>query len=175
MASPILPPTTTLRPVARRICPISAVVVDLPLVPVMPITFGRRFSGRSANAWANNSISPITGASTARASSTMWCGLGWVSGIPGDRIKAAMSPQSRRLRSSSVRPSAAARAREGSASSQHETVAPPASSAFAVAMPVRPNPNTATRRPSYAWIGIIETYPSAISGWRVQLMRGSPQ
>ena len=35
MAVPMLPPTCTSRPAALRMCAVSAVVVDLPLVPVM--------------------------------------------------------------------------------------------------------------------------------------------
>src|SRR4030081_1061578 len=50
----MLPPTVTLKPDAASIRPVSAVVVDLPLVPVMAIT--RPFSHREAS-----SISAMTG------------------------------------------------------------------------------------------------------------------
>ena len=51
---PMLPPTVTLKPAASSIRPVSAVVVDLPFVPVMAITRPR--SQRDAS-----SISPMTG------------------------------------------------------------------------------------------------------------------
>ena len=56
----MLPPTVTLKPAASRIRPVSAVVVDLPFVPVMAITRPR--SQRDAS-----SISPMTGTPRARA------------------------------------------------------------------------------------------------------------
>ena len=52
--APMLPPTVTLKPAASSIRPVSAVVVDLPFVPVIAIT--RPCSQRDAS-----SISPMTG------------------------------------------------------------------------------------------------------------------
>jgi hypothetical protein len=46
----------------------SAVVVDLPLVPVMPTTL---CGGSSGRAWANNSMSPISGTPASRARAVM--------------------------------------------------------------------------------------------------------
>ena len=56
----MLPPTVTLNPAASSIRPVSAVVVDLPFVPVIAIT--RPCSQRDAS-----SISPITGTPRSRA------------------------------------------------------------------------------------------------------------
>jgi hypothetical protein len=56
----------------------SAVVVDLPLVPVMPTTL---CAGRLARACAKSSMSPITGTPAAAATSAIGCRL---SGMPGE-------------------------------------------------------------------------------------------
>jgi hypothetical protein len=74
--------------------PIRAVVVDLPLVPVMAITRAADPSGRASSARANSSTSPRTGTPAALALSTVQCGLGWVRGAPGDRTRAAKPDQS---------------------------------------------------------------------------------
>ena len=72
--------------------PISAVVVDLPLVPVMA-------TNGASGAWLrrsrqNSSMSPMTSTPAARASPTVQCGAGWVSGTPGASTSAAMRDQS---------------------------------------------------------------------------------
>src|SRR5579859_3163614 len=88
---PILPPIWASKPHWLRICPTSAVVVDLPLVPVMAITGdlpGRSELGRISR--ANNSTSPITGTLALLACSTTPWGLGWVSGTPGDSTRAVI-------------------------------------------------------------------------------------
>ena len=61
--APMLPPTVTLKPAASSIRPVSAVVVDLPFVPVIAMT--RPCSQRDAS-----STSPITGTPRARAAAT---------------------------------------------------------------------------------------------------------
>src|SRR5262249_36901054 len=66
---PMFPPTVTLKPAVSRIRPVSAVVVDLPFVPVMAIT--RPCSQRDAS-----SISAITGMPLARAASITGCSVG---------------------------------------------------------------------------------------------------
>ena len=68
------------RPMRRR-CAVSAVVVDLPLVPVMA-TNGA-VGAISARSRQNSSMSPITSTPAARASATDQCGAGCVSGTPG--------------------------------------------------------------------------------------------
>ncbi len=78
--------------------PISAVVVDLPLVPVMATTRGRLCSGAAFTARAKSSISPITGTPAARAAATVQCGAGWVKGTPGATTSAAKSDQSAAFR-----------------------------------------------------------------------------
>ena len=65
---PILPPIWASRPAARRRCAVSAVVVDLPLVPVMATNGASvRCARRSRQ---NSSMSPITSTPAARASAT---------------------------------------------------------------------------------------------------------
>lgn len=74
---PRLPPTATGTPADFRMWPISAVVVDLPLVPV---TAQMRASGQARrSSW----MSPVTGTPAARAARTAGCGAGCVSGTPG--------------------------------------------------------------------------------------------
>ena len=69
----------------------SAVVVDLPLVPVMatmrePAAVASR---------AKISVSPITSIPACRAFSTVQCGSGWVSGTPGLSTSASSVAKSR--------------------------------------------------------------------------------
>ena len=77
---------------SRSRCAISAVVVDLPLVPVMA-------TNGASGAWRrrsrqNSSMSPITSTAAARASPTVQCGAGCVSGTPGASTSAAIFDQS---------------------------------------------------------------------------------
>ena len=65
----MLPPTVTVKPAASSIRPVSAVVVDLPFVPVIAIT--RPCSQRDAS-----SISPMTGTPRSRAACTAGCSGG---------------------------------------------------------------------------------------------------
>ena len=60
---PMLPPTWTAMPDSRRMCPMSAVVVVLPLVPVMPMV-------RPLRNGAASSTSPMTRTPRRRASSS---------------------------------------------------------------------------------------------------------
>ena len=88
----MLPPICTSRPASRRMWATSAVVVDLPLVPVMA-TNGA--SGASfARSRQNSSMSPMISTPAAFASLADQCGSGWVSGTPGERISAAKRDQS---------------------------------------------------------------------------------
>ena len=151
----MLPPTRVSRPAAAQMWPIRAVVVDLPLVPVMAMIFGRLCSGAALTVRAKSSMSPRISTPASRAFSTVQCGLGWVSGTPGDSIRAANFDQSAVVRSTTSRPSASAAARAAGFSSHSATWAPPALRACAAARPVRARPNTATVRPSKPLTGII--------------------
>ena len=71
--SPRLPPTNVGRPVARIMSPVSVVVVDLPLVPVIAMTVPA--TNREAS-----SISPVMATPAARAAASSG-----ISGTPGDR------------------------------------------------------------------------------------------
>src|SRR6185437_4160308 len=153
--TPMLPPMRASRPASRQTWPTSAVVVDLPLVPVMATILGLRCSGAAFTARAKSSMSPTISTPAARAFSTVQCGAGWVSGTPGDSIRAANPLQSAVLRSTSGKPAAAAASREAGFSSHSATCAPPATSARAAARPVRARPNTATVLPSKPRTGIM--------------------
>src|SRR5262245_34807884 len=100
-------------------------------------------------------MSPITSTAALRASATTQCGVGWVSGTPGAKTSAAMVDQSMWRRSAIGMPAAAACASGPALSSNATTSAPPASSARTLASPEAPRPNTATRRPAKAVIGIM--------------------
>src|SRR5579859_4060692 len=153
--TPMLPPMRTSRPAWAQTWPISAVVVDLPLVPVTATIFGRLCSGAAFTVRAKSSMSPTISTPAALAFSTVQCGAGWVSGTPGDSMRAANCDQSAVARSTSGRPSACAAARLSGFSSHSATCAPPATSARAAARPVRASPNTATVFPSKPRTGIM--------------------
>ena len=157
-ALPMLPPTRTsarARP-ARSIAPSAAVVVDLPLVPVIAAMLPR--SRR-----APSSSSPIIG-TKARASTSSPS----IHGTPGDttmrsawRSTSPPSPPSRSVTPAACRlmasaPSSAARLRSSAVTS-----APRATSSRAAAMPDRANPTTTTRLPrsskdsSLAYLSLI--------------------
>ena len=91
----------------------------------------------------------------ALALATVQCGSGWVSGTPGASTRAAKRLQSASLRSSTLKPAAAAASRLRGVSSAATTAAPPASSARQVASPERPSPNTATVRPANVVTGVM--------------------
>jgi hypothetical protein len=65
---------------------VSAVVVDLPLVPV--IAMNGALGAAALRSRPNSSTSPMISTPAPRANSTVQCGLGWVSGTPGDSTKA---------------------------------------------------------------------------------------
>src|ERR1700677_654682 len=88
------------------------------------------------------------------AASTLQCGCGWVSGTPGASTKAAMLDQSELRKSATGMPAAFAFANPRSSSSKAMTEAPPEISAWALASPEPPRPNTATVRPANVVTGI---------------------
>ncbi len=85
IAVPILPPNCTSRPAVRRIWATSAVVVDLPLVPVIA-TKGAR-GAIFARSRQKSSMSPTISTPASLASLADQCGSGWVSGTPGERMR----------------------------------------------------------------------------------------
>ena len=141
--TPILPPIATSRPASLSTWAISAVVVDLPLVPVMA-TNGAS-GARAARSRAKSSMSPTTGTPASSARLTVQCGSGWVSGTPGASTNSLKLRQSACARSTSAKPAAAARSRAAALSSQAATSAPPATSARSVDRPEPPRPKRATR------------------------------
>ena len=168
MAVPMLPPICTSRPAERRMWAMSAVVVDLPLVPVMAT---KGASGQPlARSRQNSSTSPMISTPAALALATVQCGAGWVSGTPGARTRAAKRLQSASFRSSTLKPAAAAASRLRTVSSAAMTAAPPASSARQVASPERPRPKTATVLPANVVTGVMAAvYPESADGalcWR---------
>ena len=135
---PRLPPTAALRPTTAMMWPIRVVVVDLPLVPVMPM------KAQSRSARPSSSMSQITSIPIALARSATGCGLGKVWGMPGDQTMVVRSDRSAVARSTTAKPSASAAAREAGLSSHTRTSAPLSRSARAVARPDLPSPITAT-------------------------------
>ena len=124
IAVPMLPPICTSFPASRRMWAMSAVVVDLPLVPVMAT---KGASGAIlARSRQNSSMSPMTSTPASWASVADQCGSGWVSGTPGERISAEKRDQSAVRRSPVSMPFPAAFAMRAGSSSQATTPAPPA-------------------------------------------------
>src|SRR3954469_14643259 len=103
----------------------------------------------------NSSMSPMTSTAALRASPTVQCGAGCVSGTPGASTKAAILLQSMWRRSDTGMPAARAFSTLASVSSHATTSAPPASSALALARPEAPSPNSATVLPAKLVIGSI--------------------
>ncbi len=156
------------RPAWDRTWAIRAVVVDLPLVPVMATIFGRLCAGAAATVRANSSMSPRISTPASRAFSTTQCGLGCVKGTPGDSIRAEIEYQSALARSTRVKPSARAASRLASFSSHSTTLAPPACRARAAVSPVRPRPNTATVLPTKPRTGIMMCERPPYRSFRVE-------
>src|SRR6476660_3210873 len=153
IAVPILPPIWASCPAERRRCEVSAVVVDLPLVPVMA-TNGA--VGATRRRWRQNrSMSPMTSTPAACASAADQCGAGCVSGTPGASTSAATRDQSTSRRSAVGMPALVALTTDSALSSQPMTSAPPASSALALASPEPPRPKTATFSPAKTVTGIM--------------------
>ncbi|MNL27815.1 hypothetical protein D3C87_1494320 [compost metagenome] len=150
---PILPPSCVSRPESLRIWAISAVVVDLPFVPVMAMKGQSGACARRSR--MKSSISPIISTPAARARSTDQCGFGCVSGTPGASTKDEKECQSIVRRSAVVIPSASALATLSGLSSKATTSAPPATSARAVTRPEPPSPKSATFLPLNDETGII--------------------
>src|SRR4051794_11543005 len=100
-------------------------------------------------------MSPITPTPASRAISTLQCGAGWVSGAPGVRISAAKFCQDTLRRSAVIKPACAAFATLSGLSSPATTSAPPAFSAWQLASPEPPRPNTATVLPAKDVTGIM--------------------
>ena len=150
---PILPPIATSWPKPVKRCAVSAVVVDLPLVPVMAT---KRDSGATAaRSRQKSSMSPMIGTPAALASATVQCGFGWVSGTPGASTKAAKLDQSASCRSTMTIPAEAAVSREACLSSQAATLAPPARRAWAASRPDAPRPNKARCLPAKEVRGVM--------------------
>ena len=158
IAVPILPPSCASMPAEAARCAVNAVVVDLPLVPVMAMKGAACASRRRSR--QNSSMSPITGTPALCASSTVQCGFGCVSGTPGASTSAAILVQSIACKSAIGMPAASAFLRLSAVSSEATTSAPPAMSARALTRPEPPKPNTATFRPARVATGITENYRS---------------
>src|SRR4029453_85990 len=103
----------------------------------------------------NNSMSPITSQPAWRAISTDQCGAGCVSGAPGVKISAEKFVHDTVRRSAVVNPACAALATLSAEASPATTSAPPAFSAWQLARPQPPRPNTATVLPAKEVTGII--------------------
>src|SRR5216683_4455323 len=138
---PILPPTSQRRPASTRIWPIRAVVVDLPLVPVMPM--------KPAFGWAraSSSMSQMIGLPAARAATATGCGLGRWLGMPGLMTSAATCDQPMDAGSTTGTPILAAASREAALSSQATQSIPAALRARTVARPERASPSTTNDEP----------------------------
>jgi hypothetical protein len=83
-------------PASAQMWPISAVVVDLPLVPVMADHLRALVLGRGVDRAREELDVADDLDALGLAFSTVQCGLGWVSGTPGDSIRAAKSTSRRR-------------------------------------------------------------------------------
>src|SRR6185437_9906756 len=100
-------------------------------------------------------MSPITSTPASRAASTLQCGFGWVSGTPGASTSAAKFDHDTERRSAVMNPACTAFATLSALSSAAITSAPPAFSAWQLARPEPPRPNTATVLPANEVTGII--------------------
>src|ERR1700761_5804111 len=107
-------------------------------------------------------MSPITSTPASRAAKTLQCGAGGVSGAPGVRISAAKFAHDTFRRSAVMKPACAALAILSALSSPAITSAPPAFSAWQLARPEPPRPNTATVLPAKDVTGVMRASPK----WR---------
>ena len=156
-AWPMFPPTRTSPPASRNIAPRAAVVVDLPLVPVIAATVP--FSIRKPS-----SSSATTGTPAARAA----CSSGIVEGTPGDTtiIEALVNVSMRWPPSSSRTPCFSRFITSGGSSrgpfrSVATTRDPRRAQSVAAAIPDRAIPTTTTCLPSSS------KAPSSVPGhWR---------
>ena len=131
----------------------SAVVVDLPLVPVMAMS--GQLAPDIVRCRQNNSMSPMISTPALWASAADQCGVGCVSGTPGVSTRAATFDQSSSRKFCVLTPAACASATFFSSSSKAITSAPPASSARADNRPELPRPKSATFWPENTVTGII--------------------
>src|SRR3954452_8237098 len=99
-------------------------------------------------------MSPMISIPACFAISTDQCGAGCVSGAPGVRINAEKFAQEMVRRSAVMKPACAALATLSALSSPATTSAPPAFSAWQLASPEPPSPNTATVLPAKQVTGI---------------------
>src|SRR3954452_22857261 len=99
-------------------------------------------------------MSPMISIPACFAISTDQCGAGCVSGAPGVRINAEKFAQEMVRRSAVMKPACAALATLSALSSPATTSAPPAFSAWQLASPEPPSPNTATVLPAKEVTGI---------------------
>ena len=152
----MLPPMLVGTPAVSRMWWMSAVVVLLPLVPVIPTTL---CGGSSDRARAKSSMSPMISSPAARARAAS----GWVlRGTPGERMRLSKGVRSREVKSSTTNPFVPSQveapdalsldfardertlctsaSRASSRSSHAVTRAPLASSAATVASPLRARP-----------------------------------
>ncbi len=167
IARPILPPICASFPAVVRMCATSAVVVDLPLVPLIPIHGACGYL--AARSRAKISTSPIISMLAALARSTVQCGSGCVSGTPGASTREENCDQSALDKSTMGTPAAAAPLRASSLSSQAATFAPPANSDATAAAPDAPSPNTAMVLPANVVARIIgeNLTQNAAFGWQL--------
>ena len=145
---PMLPATRTGRGCWASTAPISAVVVVLPLVPVIAIV-------SASIARQPSSSSPMIGTCRARAAAS-WApsggipGLTTTSSVPAKAAAVSPVPASRRTPRSASAAASRPRAATGF-TSVPITSAPAVRRSRAAATPLRASPTTVTRRPARAW------------------------
>ena len=132
---PILPPTATAVPTSFKQWPISAVVVDLPLVPVIT-TMGACGAARKA---ISTSLTILMCAAAARVAAG--CGVGCRCGIPGLITRASKSDHGQSCHGTTA---PFGKLASGLLSSWANMVTPAASSDATAAMPELPRPRTPT-------------------------------
>src|SRR3954465_478646 len=148
----MLPPIWVSYPATFMRCAIKAVVVDLPLVPVMATNGASGACRRRSR--QNSSMSPITSIAASRAFSTLQCGTGCVRGTPGASTSAAKLAQETLRKSAVMKPACAPLATFSALSWAAIASAPPAFKAWQDASPEPPRPNTATVLPAKDVTGI---------------------
>ena len=154
-ATPILPPIATSRPASLNTWAISAVVVDLPLVPVMA-TNGA--SGALAPRSRSEELDVADDRNARRIGEVDRPVRRRMRERHAGREHEQLKPrQSASARSTSAMPCGAARSRAAALSSQAATSAPPSTSARAVESPEPPRPKRATLCPRMVSTGVIVT------------------
>ncbi len=135
-------------------CAVSAVVVDLPLVPVMTTTLALVLGLRPRAEEQLDVADDLDAGGRAPSPRSNGARDGSAE-CPAPAPARRMTSKSADARSATVSPAAAASARAASLSSHTTTVAPPLSSARAVARPLSPRPTTATSQPAKIVTGIM--------------------